>query len=289
MIKIDKEKCKYCGTCVDVCPSLVIEKKNRTAVVAHPGACINCYHCVGVCPVGAVSCDEFPHEAFRPASGMKSRPTPAAVRNMLTMRRSVREFQDREVPREILEDLVAAATHAPTGINAQTVHLSIITRRELLDREDLRILKMVDELAPIVASPINIKLLKALGSDKMADTLAEQRNTVERIKKASGVKRLNVFRGAPVVVVAHSRGDAPAGKEDCVIALSHMMFQAAAYGLGSTWCGFLVTAAKFNPLVKKPLGVPFNHPIHAAMFLGWPKYEYPRMIPRKEVPVKWID
>jgi adenylylsulfate reductase subunit B len=53
---IDKGKCHYCGTCVDVCPLDVFygSKHGELPVVSYPEECWMCGSCVLECPSGAV-------------------------------------------------------------------------------------------------------------------------------------------------------------------------------------------------------------------------------------------
>ena len=52
---IDEKKCTGCGTCVKVCPSLVLKMENGKAFVDKPYYCLRCGHCGSVCPEGAIS------------------------------------------------------------------------------------------------------------------------------------------------------------------------------------------------------------------------------------------
>jgi adenylylsulfate reductase subunit B len=53
---IDKEKCNYCGTCVENCPLDVFygSKKKELPMISYPEECWHCGACVIDCPVGAV-------------------------------------------------------------------------------------------------------------------------------------------------------------------------------------------------------------------------------------------
>jgi len=289
MVTIDKEKCTNCGACYDVCPALVIEEAGGKAHPAHPRSCIKCWHCVAVCPVGAVQCDEFPLSDFEAKSGMKPLATPAALRNLMAVRRSVREFKDEPVPRELLEELAAAAAHAPTGHNDQGVRLSIITDRRLIERTDARIMKVFLRIVTAATNPLAGAAMKAVGEREFAEMLLDQKDALERFRAAEKPeKRMHVFRGAPVLVVAHHDIEALTGKDDCVIALAQMQLMAEAHGLGCTWIGYLVAAALIDPSLKKSLGVPLMNNLAAAAILGWPRRKYKRIIPRKPLPVKWI-
>ncbi len=53
--KIDESKCDGCGSCVDGCPSEVLELKDDKAIVANPDDCTECELCVDECPNNAIS------------------------------------------------------------------------------------------------------------------------------------------------------------------------------------------------------------------------------------------
>ena len=55
-----------------------------------------------------------------------------AMENMLT-RRSVRKYQDRHVPREVIDRIVEAGLYAASGKNMQTPIIIAVTNKELRD------------------------------------------------------------------------------------------------------------------------------------------------------------
>jgi NAD-dependent dihydropyrimidine dehydrogenase PreA subunit len=54
VIKIDTDKCKGGGECVEVCPSGVYEIIEEKAVASKVEDCIQCCLCVENCPTGAI-------------------------------------------------------------------------------------------------------------------------------------------------------------------------------------------------------------------------------------------
>ncbi|HUV42157.1 MAG TPA: 4Fe-4S binding protein [Sedimentisphaerales bacterium] len=52
-VKIDKEKCTGCGSCVEECPSEAIKMVNDKAVIDSE-ACIDCGVCVDACPAESI-------------------------------------------------------------------------------------------------------------------------------------------------------------------------------------------------------------------------------------------
>ena len=56
------------------------------------------------------------------------------VMNAILTRRSIRKFTDAPIPRDILEELVNAGLHAPSGKGRQTWKFTVITNRDMIAR-----------------------------------------------------------------------------------------------------------------------------------------------------------
>jgi NAD-dependent dihydropyrimidine dehydrogenase PreA subunit len=53
-VKVDKDKCTGCGTCVETCPMEVFEIKDEKSVPVKPEECIVCRACEVQCPEEAI-------------------------------------------------------------------------------------------------------------------------------------------------------------------------------------------------------------------------------------------
>jgi MinD superfamily P-loop ATPase len=53
MIRVDENKCDFCGTCVAVCPVDAIEIL-EFEVIIDERMCTHCSNCICVCPWGAL-------------------------------------------------------------------------------------------------------------------------------------------------------------------------------------------------------------------------------------------
>jgi len=53
-VKVDKDKCDGCGTCVDVCPVEVFEIVEEKSTVKNPDECLVCRACEVQCPNTAI-------------------------------------------------------------------------------------------------------------------------------------------------------------------------------------------------------------------------------------------
>ena len=126
---VDQEKCNRDGICVETCPAKIIEL-NDTDEIPAPAAdaddlCLNCGHCVSVCPTGALSLSTMSPETCPPIR-KEMLLNPEQVEHFLRSRRSIRTYTDQAVDRETLSQLITLATYAPSGHNTQPVQWRVI-------------------------------------------------------------------------------------------------------------------------------------------------------------------
>lgn len=53
-LELDAARCNGCGMCIAVCPHAVFELRDKRAVLADRGACMECGACARNCQAGAV-------------------------------------------------------------------------------------------------------------------------------------------------------------------------------------------------------------------------------------------
>jgi Fe-S-cluster-containing hydrogenase component 2 len=134
-IEINKETCTKCGACIGACAGSIIIPQEDGYPLLFPGAdqyCLRCGHCVGVCPTGSITHKEMPL-AECPPIDKKQEASFKQISQLIKSRRSIREFQDKAVPREEIERIIEVARYAPTGGNRQEVQWLVID-----DKEELR-------------------------------------------------------------------------------------------------------------------------------------------------------
>ncbi len=57
-LKLVREKCTGCGTCLDVCPHRIFTLENKKAVIVDRDRCMECGACAMNCQFGALSVDK---------------------------------------------------------------------------------------------------------------------------------------------------------------------------------------------------------------------------------------
>ncbi len=275
LLTIDEEKCKRDGLCVRECPFMLITQPDPKSVpFTNQGAdklCLNCGHCVAVCPHGALShrnmsadeCLEIKKELVVDV---------AQVEQLLRSRRSIRAFKDKVVPQDVLEKLIDLAHYAPTAHNDQEVQWVVVSGFENVKK----IAGMaVDSMREIIKnnpdSPINVNLGMIVGAWDMGLDV--------------------VCRNAPHFICAHAEhGTSPFSEYyplDCATALAYVELAAPSLGLGTCWNGIVLSnIAKWQPL-RDFLGIPEMNICYGALIAGYPKVKYYRMPLRNTPRVIW--
>ena len=117
-VTIDAGRCIGCGLCTKDCPAANIRLENQTTHDLTQ-ACILCGHCVAICPKAAVSTTGFDEPAVEITGPVTL--DPQTLLSAIRTRRSIRQFTGREVPPQVIAQIIEAGRLTPTGKNAQDV------------------------------------------------------------------------------------------------------------------------------------------------------------------------
>ncbi|MFH1234508.1 MAG: nitroreductase family protein [Candidatus Diapherotrites archaeon] len=172
-------------------------------------------------------------------------------------RRSVRDYSDKPVPKEIVEELLNAAVMAPSARNTQPWNFSIVQDRETID--------------------------------KLGDKAAEMRGMLGKGLKA-GLRlagKGTIFYNAPLLIVISGKTGYDYLKDDVNLAVQNMFLAAHSLGLGSCWIGLAKPLNK-DPASMKELGIPSDMEIVAPLIFGYPKKQDKSIPKRKPIILKWI-
>ena len=102
LFKIDIEKCDKDGICAIECPAHIIEMTKQGPIPAEGAeeTCIQCGHCVAVCPKAAITLEFLSPEECMPVQ--KELILDAAhTEHFLRSRRAVRRYKNKPVPKDI--------------------------------------------------------------------------------------------------------------------------------------------------------------------------------------------
>lgn len=271
LFAIDEKKCKRDGICAGACPLGLIRMPEDGGVPQSiKGAgrlCINCGHCLAVCPHGALSLSAMTREACPPAR-RDLLPDLEQLAQLVRSRRSIRLYRKKTVAREALAGLIDLASHAPTARNSQQLGWLV------------------------VHDPLEVQRLAGLAIDWMRHLVATGSPLATGYGMARMIKAWEdgqdpVLRGAPALLLVHAPNDYRVGRVDATIALTTLELAAFTSGLGTCWAGLLDTAATNWPPLQEALACGAGRGVCGAMMIGYPKYRYQRLPTRLAPRVVW--
>jgi ferredoxin len=133
-VTVDDSLCTACGACVRVCygDPLVMDTGRVRVDQSRLFGCIACGACVAACPTGAIRVegrDLAPDDVLELAP-REDRATYDQLLALLRHRRSVRDFTRREVPDELVDRILEAASTAPMGVPPSDVGVLVLNGRD---------------------------------------------------------------------------------------------------------------------------------------------------------------
>lgn len=178
-------------------------------------------------------------------------------------RRSVRHYLEKPVDHRLFEEIFDIVRFAPTAINRQPVEWTI------------------------VHDTGKVRALTALAADWLRETAGSNPLYRPFLDAWDGGSDL-ICHGAPHLVVAHAPADDLLAPRDAVIALAHLDLALPVFGLGGCWAGLFTTAASSYPPLAEALHLPHDHRPLGTLLVGYPRYHYASVPPRRQPTMKWL-
>lgn len=249
-IQISTALCIGCGLCERDCPAGNITTADKKAVLKTQD-CILCGHCVAVCPQAAVSMTGFddPPAVFDKRTTLN----PQQLLDALRTRRSIRQFEKKPVPDEVIEKIIEAGRWTPTAKNAQNT--SYLVLQDKKDRAEAAAVRFFKRLLP--AARLFYPAARGIEIDSAF-----------------------FFKGAPAAIAVVSKD-----KVSASLAASNMALMAEACGLGVLYSGFFTIAANNSPALRKTLGLKGGEKVVTTLVLGYPAVNYRRTAPKERAAV----
>jgi ferredoxin len=291
--KINLETCKKCGLCAEVCPNQIMEWVQGK----EPGfrsdrlfLCFQCGHCMAVCPTQSITAEglSYQEDFFDlPKGGVGE----GDFFNFLSSRRSIRNFQDKPVPKEMLQSIIQAVTMAPMGFPPHKVEVTVVQNRGIIKKALPHLMKLYRDLTRWMKNPLARFLMKRKMTPETFNTI--QNHVMPAMEKGlpeMKEKGRDIFtRGAPALILFHAPRRSENHTEDSHVAVTFGLLAAHALGLGASAIGLIPPAVERNQELRKLFQIPGDNEVLACMIVGYPKVPFKRGIRRGLPRVTWVE
>ena len=278
MVIVDKKKCVGCGTCAKVCHEACISIVEKRASIDY-STCSTCTQCIAICAERALSWDGAVPTPFN----RDLLPSSNQLGELFGERRTIRDFTQEPLDRELLEEIVSQGARAPT----HNFHLRyiVINNPMLIDTFEKASFQFSSRVYRFLFRPWVVQRQVALLSRPIREEFARAKPKLE-----AAVQRGRGFRSTPaalICVVGDRR--VPLSVESAQYALYNMSLYAQVKGIG---CQNLVgnrMVFNRNRGITDLLGLVKHERFFAIMGLGYPSIEFKNKVQGKRMQVQWND
>jgi nitroreductase len=185
-----------------------------------------------------------------------------SVMETIMSRRAVRSYQDKPIPKDILNEIIEAGNASPSGMNVQAWRFVVVQDKKIREKLVKLSLPKVEQWLGDKAEPVRTR------RRKMAQEMGDP-----------------IYYEAPAIVFVIGSGNMM--NYDTPMVCENMMLSARSFGLGSCWVLFGSFAAE-DPEIKKLLELKDGEKVFGPIIMSYPKGEFPDAPSKKPPVVKWL-
>jgi len=281
-VYIDYEKCNACGFCVQVCKGAPLFLKDKKVHIDQTRlfGCIGCGQCMAVCPKDCITIEgralspddrtEMPHK--------DSRATYEQLKGLMLGRRSIRNFKDQDVEKDVIMKIIEASSTSPMGIPPSDVELLMLDSREKVKEFSDDMIDLMQR-SKWLFSPFMRILFRPFIGKEASEFFSTFVMPVIKIFEDGRKKGEDwLLYNAPLAIYFHtSPYSDPA---DPIIPATYAMLAAESLGLGTCMIGTIAPFIKYSRTLKKKYGIPQKNQQGIMVIFGYPSLKYSRAIKR---------
>lgn len=238
-VEIDRDRCTVCGLCTKVCKGSPLFIEDKIVKIDHNRVfgCIACGQCMAVCPNNAIKVygrDMTPDDVIELPKN-ESMADYESLKSLLISRRSVRDYNEQKIQREIIDKILEAASTAPNGLGSSDVEVMVLDDKEKVEEFTIGLINVLKKNKWLF-SPIMLKIYRPFVGKETYDSLKTFASTAIDTFISNYNKGTNwLTYSAPLAMLFHA--SQYADPADPYVSATYAMITAQTLGLGSCMLG----------------------------------------------------
>ncbi|MCX5868353.1 MAG: nitroreductase [Proteobacteria bacterium] len=213
-----------------------------------------------------------------------------AVEEVIYRRRSVRYYQDKQVPDYLIRRILETGRFAPSSGNTQPWKFMVIQNQELIkemSRDVVKMMRLLMKFADYIEKGTWWKEWISKLFQRFSNNMFHP--VPAAAMKLIAEEKLGVWHGAPTVIfLLMDRRSAGDPMVDVGISGQNMVLTAHSFGLGTCWVSFCKPIGMM-PKWKKRLGIKFPYKLVTTVALGYPRGVPDGQVPRETQAIDWYE
>lgn len=294
LVQIDTNLCEACGVCSEVCPRHIpVSERTKSGKTTYISSerhelCMQCGHCMAVCPNDAITVKGLKYGEFETVN-----PPDIHSEDLLSFmkhRRSVRRYKKKSIPRAVIKQIVEAVQVAPTGTGRSSTGLITIDDPESLSRLSKLLYKSYETLERNLKNPLARLFIRRKAGKRTFRTLENFviPGMYWYIRWFREGRSNEILRDCPALMLFHSAKYEPVGHENCIAAAFHAIFEAQTLNIGTCFNDLIPPMCNRTKDIRNLLDLPADREVYASITMGYPKYKFKKIIPRRLSEVRFI-
>jgi nitroreductase len=208
----------------------------------------------------------------------------------MEQRRSVRRYKDKSVPRETLDRIIDASRVSPTGTGSSSTGVLVIDKQESLEALSAMLHDLYQDLDKNLHKPIARFIIRRRIGYKLFHSLQDfvmpgMRWYLKWKKEGIGDE---ILRECGALILFHCPTLEPMGEGNCTLSAFHAILMAEILGVGTCFSHIVPLGCNRSKNIRDFLGLPKDREFHSSITLGFPKYKYHRVVPKRLAEVRYI-
>jgi nitroreductase len=207
----------------------------------------------------------------------------------LANRRSIRNFKDKGLSDNVLNQIIDPISYAPFGAAHDKMSITVVNNRERIETALPHIENFLNNIVKWIENPIASFMIKRKNGIEKFNTIKNHLYPIAKLDNYKLEFGDRITRDAPALIIFHAKESAEEHSHNSLVYATYTILTAHSYGLGATMNGIVPAAINRVKEVRDIFKIPNENEAVMSVMIGYPGVKYKRAIKRKNRNIELIN